>query len=103
MKPFEEFQSRVESISMRTSVEKQRVNALDNEMPPEILLKDLMNNLKNNGFGTHEANGVSSSNNNPLATPGNSGALLFIPDMIHRFSILRNEHYHMHSYICICL
>ncbi|KAL8552224.1 hypothetical protein ACS0TY_001068 [Phlomoides rotata] len=67
--PFEEFQG----IPIGTSAEKQRVNVHENEMPPKIPIQDPRNNLNTNGFGTHEANGVSSSNANPMATPGNSG------------------------------
>ncbi|KAI3458509.1 hypothetical protein Pfo_015172 [Paulownia fortunei] len=67
--PFEDFHSRVGSLSMGISIEKQRANAHNNEMPAEILMEELRNNLKNNGLGVKEANGVSASK----ATPGNSG------------------------------
>ncbi|KAK6135783.1 hypothetical protein DH2020_030478 [Rehmannia glutinosa] len=72
--PFEEFHSRVGSLSKGISIEKQRGNDLDNEMmPPDILMDELRNNLKNNGLGVKEANGVSASKANLMATPGNSG------------------------------
>ncbi|KAL7107596.1 hypothetical protein ACP275_06G065000 [Erythranthe tilingii] len=70
--PFEEFQSRVDSLSMGVSIEKQRANTHNNEMPPEILMKELRNNLRNNGLGSKEVNGVSDSKTNLMATPGNS-------------------------------
>ncbi|XP_011076663.1 sister chromatid cohesion 1 protein 1 [Sesamum indicum] len=71
--PFEDFHSRIGSQSMGISIEKQRANAHDTEMPPEILMEEFRNNLKNNGLGEKEANGMSASKANLMATPGNSG------------------------------
>ncbi|KAK4385307.1 Sister chromatid cohesion 1 protein 1 [Sesamum angolense] len=44
--PFEDFHSRIGSQSMGISIEKQRANAHDTEMPPEILMEEFRNNLK---------------------------------------------------------
>ncbi|KAH6802272.1 hypothetical protein C2S51_033718 [Perilla frutescens var. frutescens] len=71
--PFEDFHGGADSLSTRISIEKQRANAPNNEVPPEILMEELRNNLKNNGFGVVEANGVSASKVNLMATPANSG------------------------------
>ncbi|XP_042024014.1 sister chromatid cohesion 1 protein 1-like [Salvia splendens] len=68
--PFEDFHSGVGSPPTRISVEKQRAN---NEMPPEVLIDELRNNLRNNVFGVVDTNGVSASKLNLMATPGNSG------------------------------
>ncbi|KAG8380863.1 hypothetical protein BUALT_Bualt06G0060700 [Buddleja alternifolia] len=70
--PFDEFDSRVGSRSMGISIEKQRANFHNNEMPPVILMEELRNNLKKNGLGVKEVNG-SASRANPMTTPGNSG------------------------------
>ena len=72
LKPFEDFHSGVGSPPMRISVEKQRAN---NEMPPEVLIDELRNNLRNNVFGVVDTNGVSASKLNLMATPGNSSML----------------------------
>lgn len=77
VKPFEDFHSRVDSLSKGVSIEKQRADAHNNEMRPEILMEELRNNLRNNGLGVNEANGVSEYNANLMTTPGNSGMLLF--------------------------
>ncbi|KAL0317042.1 UNVERIFIED_CONTAM: hypothetical protein Sangu_2118500 [Sesamum angustifolium] len=84
--PFEDFHSRIGSQSMGISIEKQRANAHDTEMPPEILMEEFRNNLKNNGLGEKEANGMSASKANLMTTPGNSGILLF--DVLYLFSFL---------------
>lgn len=94
MKPFEDFHSRVGSLSMEISIEKQRANGHNNEMPPEVLMEELRNNLKNNGLAVKEANEVSASKANLMATPGNSGMLVFMCVMICRVSVLPSEHMH---------
>ncbi|GFP96852.1 sister chromatid cohesion 1 protein 1 [Phtheirospermum japonicum] len=72
--PFEDFHTRVDSLSTKISIEKQRANGnIDEMMPPEILIEELRNNFKNNGLGINEANGASASKANFMATPGNSG------------------------------
>ncbi|KAL1569552.1 sister chromatid cohesion 1 protein 1-like [Salvia divinorum] len=68
--PFEDFHSGVGLPPTRISVEKQRAN---NEMPPEALIDELRNNIRNNVFGVVDTNGVSASKLNLMATPGNSG------------------------------
>ncbi|PIN14600.1 Sister chromatid cohesion complex Cohesin, subunit RAD21/SCC1 [Handroanthus impetiginosus] len=68
--PFEDYHSRVGSLSMGISIEKQRANNHNNEMLPEVLMEELKNNLRNTGSGVNEANGVSA---NLMATPRNSG------------------------------
>ncbi|KAL3653454.1 hypothetical protein CASFOL_003135 [Castilleja foliolosa] len=69
--PFEDFHTRVDSMSTKISIEKQRANDNINEMiPPEILIAEIRNNLKNKGLGI---NGVSGSQGNLMATPVNSG------------------------------
>ncbi|KAL0299314.1 UNVERIFIED_CONTAM: hypothetical protein Sradi_6591200 [Sesamum radiatum] len=84
--PFEDFHSRIGSQSMGISIEKQRANAHDTEMPPEILMEEFRNNLKNNGLGEKEANGMSASKANLMTTPGNSGILVF--DVLYLFPFL---------------
>ncbi|KAL6509351.1 hypothetical protein OROGR_022661 [Orobanche gracilis] len=72
--PFEDFHSRVNSLSTKISIERQRANGNTVEMmPPDILIEELRNNLKNNGVGAKQTNGASGSNANLMATPGNSG------------------------------
>ncbi|CAA0834425.1 Sister chromatid cohesion 1 protein 1 [Striga hermonthica] len=72
--PFEDFTSRVDSLSTRISIEKQRATGNINEMiPPEVFIEELRNNLKVNGFEANEANGMSGSKVNLMATPANSG------------------------------
>ncbi|GFP95387.1 sister chromatid cohesion 1 protein 1 [Phtheirospermum japonicum] len=57
---FSDFDTRVDSLSMKISIEKHRANGNTNEMmPPEILIEELRNNLKNNGLVVNETNGAS--------------------------------------------
>lgn len=69
----EDFHSRIGSLSKEISIEKQRVDANNGGALPEILMEELMNNLKNKGLEVNGTNGVSASNVNVMATPGNSG------------------------------
>ncbi|XP_037495670.1 sister chromatid cohesion 1 protein 1 isoform X1 [Jatropha curcas] len=61
--PFEDFYSGVGSQSLGVSIEKQRNTVVKDDMPMEILMGELKNNLMNNGKKITEAN---------LVTPGNS-------------------------------
>lgn len=72
LKPYEVFDNGVVSPPTRISIEKQRANTQNNEMHPEVLINELRNNLKSNGFGV---NGLSASKVNLMATPANSGML----------------------------
>lgn len=65
MKPFEDFHSGVGSQPLGVSIEKQRANVVNNDIPTEILMEELRANLMNNGTGLAEVN--------LLVTPGNSG------------------------------
>lgn len=65
LQPFEDYRSGFGSPSTRISIEKQRENGPNNEMPPKILTDELRSNLKNNG--------VSSSKVNLMSTPAHSG------------------------------
>ncbi|KAE7996575.1 hypothetical protein FH972_001286 [Carpinus fangiana] len=69
--PFEDFHSGVGSRSLGVSIEKQRANVVNNDIPTEILMEELRANLMNNGTGLAEAN--------LLVTPGNSDDVRSIP------------------------
>ncbi|XP_057784649.1 sister chromatid cohesion 1 protein 1 isoform X2 [Salvia miltiorrhiza] len=71
--PYEVFHNGVGSPPTRISIEKQRANAPNNEMPPEVLIEELRDKLQNHGFGAVETNGASASKVNLMATPANSG------------------------------
>ncbi|XP_073127051.1 sister chromatid cohesion 1 protein 1 isoform X2 [Henckelia pumila] len=62
--PFQLPQGGWDSQSMNISIEKQRANAFDNGLPPEIITEEHRSNLKINGV--KDAHGV-------MTTPGNSG------------------------------
>ncbi|KAF8397227.1 hypothetical protein HHK36_016137 [Tetracentron sinense] len=64
-RPLEDFHSGVGSEPLGVSIEKQRTNLDNFEVPPEILIEELRTNLKNTGMPVNEAN--------LLVTPGNSG------------------------------
>ncbi|XP_041025455.1 sister chromatid cohesion 1 protein 1 isoform X2 [Juglans microcarpa x Juglans regia] len=62
--PFEEFHSGAGSQSLGVSIEKQRTNVFNHEIPTEFLMDELRANLMNNRVRVAEAN--------PMVTPGNS-------------------------------
>ncbi|XP_059458695.1 sister chromatid cohesion 1 protein 1 [Corylus avellana] len=70
--PFEDFHSGVGSQSLGVSIEKQRANVVNNDIPTEILMEELRANLMNNGTGLAEVN--------LLVTPGNSDDVRSIPN-----------------------
>lgn len=57
------------SHSLGVSIEKQRTNVNVNEIPTEVLMEELRNNLVNDGVRVNEAN--------VMVTPGNSGMSYF--------------------------
>ncbi|CAL5404671.1 unnamed protein product [Camellia sinensis] len=63
--PFEDFHSGLGSQSLGVSREKLRTNLKTNEIPTEVFIPGLSNNLGNNGVWVNEAN--------VMVTPGNSG------------------------------
>ncbi|KAI8000714.1 Sister chromatid cohesion 1 protein 1 [Camellia lanceoleosa] len=63
--PFEDFHSGLVSQSLGVSREKLRTNLKTNEIPTEVFIPGLSNNLGNNGVRVNEAN--------VMVTPGNSG------------------------------
>ncbi|KAL7214739.1 hypothetical protein ACSBR1_027010 [Camellia fascicularis] len=63
--PFEDFHSGLGSQSLGVSREKLRTNLKTNEIPTEVFIPGLSNNLGNNGVRVNEAN--------VMVTPGNSG------------------------------
>ncbi|KAL7184262.1 hypothetical protein ACSBR2_026420 [Camellia fascicularis] len=63
--PFEDFHSGLGSQSLGVSREKLQTNLKTNEIPSEVLILGLSNNLGNNGVRVNEAN--------VMVTPGNSG------------------------------
>ncbi|KAI7986093.1 Sister chromatid cohesion 1 protein 1 [Camellia lanceoleosa] len=65
VKPFEDFHSGLGSQSLGVSREKLRTNLKTNEIPTEVFIPGLSNNLGNNGVRVNEAN--------VMVTPGNSG------------------------------
>ncbi|CAL5407509.1 unnamed protein product [Camellia sinensis] len=65
--PFEGFHSGLGSQSLGVSREKLRTNLKTNEIPTEVFIPGLSNNLGNNGVWVSEAN--------VMVTPGNSGTL----------------------------
>ncbi|KAL2549793.1 Sister chromatid cohesion 1 protein 1 [Forsythia ovata] len=71
--PYEDIHSGIVSGSMRVSIEKKRENVNNNAMPSEnILMGGLGDKLTSNGVGVTEANGLSASKANLMATPRNS-------------------------------
>ncbi|KAI8006776.1 Sister chromatid cohesion 1 protein 1 [Camellia lanceoleosa] len=63
--PFEDFHNGLGSQSLGVSREKLRTNLKTNEIPTEVFIPGLSNNLGNNGVRVNEAN--------VMVTPGNSG------------------------------
>lgn len=68
VKPFEHFQGGIGSPSKGISIEKQRANLNNYEIPPEILMENLRANLTNMGLRPTEADGVKETGH--MATPG---------------------------------
>ncbi|KAI8005869.1 Sister chromatid cohesion 1 protein 1 [Camellia lanceoleosa] len=64
-RPFEDFHSGLGSQSLGVSREKLQTNLKTNDIPTEVLIPGLSNNLWNNGVRVNEAN--------VMVTPGNSG------------------------------
>ncbi|GMP69489.1 hypothetical protein CsSME_00028727 [Camellia sinensis var. sinensis] len=82
--PFEDFHSGLGSQSLGVSREKLRTNLKTNEIPPEVLILGLSNNLGNNGVRVNEAN--------VMVTPGNSGdKVKSIPNSGSGHSFLSNN------------
>lgn len=93
LKPYDEvFHNGVGSPPTRISIEKQRANAPNNEMPPEVLLEELRNTLKSNGF---VVNGGSASKVNLMATPANSGMLHVYACIDFKIYFLPNDIMHL--------
>ncbi|KAK9283481.1 hypothetical protein L1049_011727 [Liquidambar formosana] len=65
--PFEDFHSGVGSQSLGLSIEKQRANFDNNEVPAEVFMEELRTNLVNTGARVTEIQA------NPMVTPGSSG------------------------------
>ncbi|KAG5533540.1 hypothetical protein RHGRI_027657 [Rhododendron griersonianum] len=63
--PYEDVHGGLGSHSLGVSIEKQRTNVNVNEIPTEVLMEELRNNLVNDGVRVNEAN--------VMVTPGNSG------------------------------
>ncbi|KAM3374171.1 sister chromatid cohesion 1 protein 1 [Capsicum galapagoense] len=66
--PFEHFQGGIGSPYKGISIEKQRANLNNYEIPPEILMENLRANLTNMGLRPTEADGVKETGH--MATPG---------------------------------
>ncbi|PHT80049.1 hypothetical protein T459_18101 [Capsicum annuum] len=75
--PFEHFQGGIGSPSKGISIEKQRANLNNNEIPPEILMENLRANLTNMGLHPTEADGVKETDH--MATPGSGDEPRSIP------------------------
>ncbi|KAI7980826.1 Sister chromatid cohesion 1 protein 1 [Camellia lanceoleosa] len=69
--PFEDFHSGLDSQSLGVSREKLRTNLKTTEIPTEVFIPGLSNNLGNNGVRMNEAN--------VMVTPGNSDEVKSIP------------------------
>lgn len=88
-KPYEDVHGGLGSHSLGVSIEKQRTNVNVNEIPTEVLMEELRNNLVNDGVRVNEAN--------VMVTPGNSGMSYFSKPyhLVHvlRFLIFMIAHY----------
>lgn len=87
LKPFEDFRSGFGSPSTRISIEKQRENGPNDEMPPKIITDELRRNLKSNG--------VSASKVNLMATPAHSGIRGICASVNFQISCLPNDYMHL--------
>lgn len=65
VKPFEDVHMEVNPHSQDVSIEKLRNNFENHEMPPEIFMEGLRNNLIHNKTAVADPD--------PMVTPGNSG------------------------------